>query len=244
MTKKYPLLRATTGFTITEMMIAVVIFSIVLAAVYSTYQSQQKSYVTQDQVAEAQQNLRAAMFFVGSDLKMAGYDPQEVTDATILTADIAEMQFQVDEDGDGNFTNETPPPANDSNELVRYALSNDADRDGIADGFPCNLGREYWTGGLQPIAENIEALEFLYTLAPSAPAPLTRTSVATQSDRDLIRAIDVSLLVRTENPSDKYTDTQSYTTASGAVWGPFNDHFRRRLLITRIKCRNMGLYFN
>lgn len=229
------------GFTLVEMMISIVVFSIAIAAIYSTYQNQQNVYVTQEQVAEAQQNLRAAMFFTDRDIKMAGYDPSEMTEASILIANIAELQFESDENGDAVIQ---------SSERKRFALTNDGSgspslipdpaRDGIANALPCRLGKDEG-GGLQRVAENIEALEFFYHLSDDAPAPRDRTSVATQADRDEIRSIDVSLLVRTWNPAKKFTDTRTYITASGTVWGPFNDHFRRRLLTTRIRCRNMGL---
>ena len=65
------------GFSLVELMIAIAIFGIASTALYATYQYQQNSYLAQEQVADMQQSLRAAMFFVTGDLKMAGYDPSE-----------------------------------------------------------------------------------------------------------------------------------------------------------------------
>ena len=49
------------GFTMTELLVAMVISVIVMAGVYSSYYAQQRSFTTQQQVAAMQQNLRAAI---------------------------------------------------------------------------------------------------------------------------------------------------------------------------------------
>jgi type IV pilus assembly protein PilW len=64
------------GFTITELLVAMVIAAVVMAAIYSAYLSQQKAYGVTEAVTEAQQNLRAAMYALESDIRMAGFDPQ------------------------------------------------------------------------------------------------------------------------------------------------------------------------
>jgi type IV pilus assembly protein PilW len=52
------------GFTLIEFLVAMAVAGIVMAGIYSAYYSQQKSFVVQDEMAEMQQNLRAAMFFM------------------------------------------------------------------------------------------------------------------------------------------------------------------------------------
>ena len=61
------------GFTIIELMVALVLSFILVGAVYQTFTSQQKSYTVQDQVAETQQNARMAMNILMRDMRMAGY---------------------------------------------------------------------------------------------------------------------------------------------------------------------------
>ncbi len=63
------------GFSLTELLVAMVMVGIVMAAVYSTYKSQQDTYVAQEQVAEMQQNLRASLYQMARDLRMAGFNP-------------------------------------------------------------------------------------------------------------------------------------------------------------------------
>jgi type IV pilus assembly protein PilW len=233
------------GFTLVELMIAIVIFGIASTALYATYQYQQNSYLAQEQVADMQQNLRAALFFVTGDLKLAGFDPSERAEATLddnNIARVAEFRFAWDANEDGIIQN---------SEYIRYALTsdgsngiNDDGRDGLRNSLPCHLGRQTGIdGALEPVADNVDAIEFLYHLADGT----ITASPASPSD---IRAIDVSLLARTGEQIKGYKDTATYFPASNPghesgegkkVWGPFNDSYQRRLLITQIKCRNIGL---
>jgi len=61
------------GFTLIELMIVLVISSIVIAAIFATFISQQKSYATQTKVSDMQQNARAALTLMERDLRMAGF---------------------------------------------------------------------------------------------------------------------------------------------------------------------------
>jgi prepilin-type N-terminal cleavage/methylation domain-containing protein len=61
------------GFTLTELLVAMAIASIVLSAIFVTFKSQQDSYVVQSQVAMTQQNVRGAMQLISRDVQMAGY---------------------------------------------------------------------------------------------------------------------------------------------------------------------------
>jgi prepilin-type N-terminal cleavage/methylation domain-containing protein len=61
------------GFTLTELLVAMGISTVVLAAIFFTFKSQQDSYVVQSQVAMTQQNVRGAMHLISQDIQMAGY---------------------------------------------------------------------------------------------------------------------------------------------------------------------------
>lgn len=60
------------GFTLIEILMAVAIFSVILGAVYKTYNTQQKSYILQEEVAAMQQNARASLYMISRDTRMAG----------------------------------------------------------------------------------------------------------------------------------------------------------------------------
>jgi len=61
------------GFTLIELMVALVLSFILIGAIYQAFVSQQKAYTIQDQVAEAQQNARMALNILLRDIRMAGY---------------------------------------------------------------------------------------------------------------------------------------------------------------------------
>ena len=105
----------------------------------------------------------------------------------------------------------------------------DSDGDGTPDPLP--LGRQTGGGGYQDIAENIQALEFRYLDANGAVTAAIGN----------IRSVQISILARAGQPDRNFNNTMTYTAASGANWGPYNDNFRRRLLITNVQLRNAEL---
>lgn len=56
---------------------------------------------------------------------------------------------------------------------------------------------------------------------------------------DKIKAVKVWLLARTKTAMLKYTDSNTYVVGNRRITP--NDNFRRELLVTTIKCRNLGL---
>ena len=63
-----------TGFTIIELLIALCISSILIAAAYRTFASQHKVYNVQNQVMEMQQGVRVTMDILVRDIRMAGFN--------------------------------------------------------------------------------------------------------------------------------------------------------------------------
>ena len=86
------------GFTLVELLVAIFVSAIIMTAVYAAYNSQNKSYVIQEEVAALQQNLRAAMFYMSNQIREAGCNPTQ-TDTNrpgIVTADVDEINFTAD----------------------------------------------------------------------------------------------------------------------------------------------------
>ncbi len=92
------------GYTLVELLIVIFIMAVVAAAVYTLFARQQKTYTTQDMVAEMQQNARAAVDMMVRELRMAGYDPNSTrpAGARIVQAGAQGIRFTCDLDGDGN----------------------------------------------------------------------------------------------------------------------------------------------
>jgi len=61
------------GFTLLELLVAMVLSAVVIGAIYGTFKSQEDSFVIQDQVTAMQQNLRAAMYTMSRDIQMASF---------------------------------------------------------------------------------------------------------------------------------------------------------------------------
>lgn len=243
------------GFTLVELMVSMVMAGIVVAIIYSAYNIQTKIYTEQGKVAEMQQNIRSGLSYLQREGRMAGYNPQGVKDATcnanplagpavapgIHTATGTTFGFSMDLNGNGDCA--------DTGENVTYTLYNDAA--GVS-----KLGRNDKTNAApqQPVAENITHVQFVYLFAPpatggaGAKAP---TSNPDANDFGEIAAVQVALLARASHPDRKATTTTTYTvpvpdawgqpTAAPPVWQTFTDSYSRRLLVTMINCRNMGL---
>ena len=61
------------GFTMIELLIAMAISTMAMAAIYTAYNIQQKSFRQQNMISQMQQNARAAMFMLTRDVRMAGF---------------------------------------------------------------------------------------------------------------------------------------------------------------------------
>jgi type IV pilus assembly protein PilW len=218
--KKNNLTSIEDGFTLIEVLIGLAIIGIVSATILSSFQSQQRSYIVQENVAAMQQNLRAGMDMMVREIRMAGYDPTGKDVAGIESAGSNVIIFSKDKNGDED--------TDDSNEYITYSLftSNGIQQMGRKSVITATVN--------EPMADNIEALEFFYTLADSS-------QTLNPADLTAIRSIRVTMLARTERQDKNFMNTRTYTTPGGQNWGPYNDNFRRRLLTTSVKCRNMGL---
>ncbi len=105
---EYCKLRNVTGFTLTELMVAMGIGMVVLAAVTTTFMAQAKFYNAQEQINEMQQNARGALDVIMRELKMAGYKPNGGTfdGVTYSTSQLRIQADLVDNDGLTTGTNE------------------------------------------------------------------------------------------------------------------------------------------
>jgi len=200
------------GFTLAELLIGLFVSAIVMTTILSAYYSQNKSYAVQEQVAAMVQNLRAAMDIMIREIRMAGYDPTGTANAGIVTANTTSITITEDLDGDGSV-------AGDEN--ITYALA-DSDGDGDND-----LERNN-----NLIAENIDALDFLYLDETNNP-----TAVPSE-----IRAVQITMVAKTGRGDRGYVDSVVYTNQQGTgILGPINDNSRRKRLTAEVRCRNMGL---
>ncbi len=255
------------GVTLIELLIALVSSSILIAALYRVFISQQKIYAVQDQVVDIQQNLRIAIDQMTREIRMAGYggnilevfgnvngfdhlitpSPNSIT--IILADQVGELkqsapkgtnQIKVTNankfntvkkkylclNGLNNYliqsiesdTLTLATPLNEDhgmNEMV-YLVKAITYSIGVSDGKPALRRNENTGGGAQPLAENVESLQFTFYDA---------NGNITENPSD-IRMVRVITTVRTKIQDPDYKS---------------GDGFRRRTLSSYIKVRNIGI---
>jgi type IV pilus assembly protein PilW len=146
------------GFTLIELLITMAITSIVMGAVGVIHSSQQKSYRIQEEVAAMQQNIRAAMYIMEREIRLAGYDPTTsgnfgITDICYRDKDYvlnlngySTIEFTADDNLNGST---------EATETISFSLY-DPEGDGKLE-----LARRI-SGVRSAIAENIYALGFAF----------------------------------------------------------------------------------
>lgn len=113
-----PLRNGFAGFTLIEVLITLVISSLLMTAVFSIFDTSNKSYLLQEDIARLQQNVRVAKYYIEKDLRMTAYGVRKLgfdgelvnpigvlnnvqDDAnTLSSTDMLELMYIDDEAGD------------------------------------------------------------------------------------------------------------------------------------------------
>ena len=222
----------TQGFTLVELLVGMVVSLLAMGAIYSTFLSQFKSYQVQGEVAAMQQNIRAAMFYMQREIRMAGCDPLNSGGIGIATANANKISFTEDVTGP---TTGSPPDgdAGDSNESITYNLD-DSDGDGVNDELDRNN---------QTVAQNIDALDFVYLSGASPPVVLNPGGGNVPSgSENQIASVEITIVARISRGLLPTINNNTYLNQQGTqILGPQGDNLSRRRLTTVIKCRNLGI---
>lgn len=259
-------LRGNKGFTLVELMIAIVLSALSIKAIYEVYLGQKKTSEINEEIVGMQQNVRAALYYMEDEIKKAGLNPTERKDngVGIVVADASKIQFTsdftggendgidnnkdgvidefmdgLDNDGDGLIDEADERrewydgDANDVGENITYSLY-DSQSDGDMD-----LGRLSGGGSNQPVANNIDVLDFVYLNGAGVvlgPLPLD------SAGRENIRSVEITVVARAEKMDPDYTDSQAYFNRQGVeILAAPNDHYRRMVMTAAVKIRNLGL---
>lgn len=152
------------GFTIVELMIALLISGIVMGSIGTLFVSYQKQQTLQGEVTEMQQEVRVALEIATREIRHAGHDTTaaNTAGAGFVVATPFRLQFTMDLT-DNAGTGAPDGDVADANEDVTYsfAAADDAGDNGIADAGVAAFGRNSG-GGLQDISSNIHAIAFAY----------------------------------------------------------------------------------
>jgi len=220
------------GFTLVELLVAMAIASIIMAAIYSVYTGLTKSYTTQNAAADVQQDMRAILDFMAEDIMMAGLvDPwvKYDDDVGISEAGSYILSFNADRNMNGAID------AGEKFEEVTYELD----------------GKQLWQTshlGKQLLIDNVMNREldpkvplFRYFKEDDTDTP-TDNDLYNDSDdtpKDLIKGYGF------EDPTD-YLDADYRSDIRTVeicliVEEPAGRDSVQRTYSTRVRCRNAGL---
>jgi type IV pilus assembly protein PilW len=229
------------GFTLVELLVAMAISLVVLTAIWATFKTQHETYLLQELVASARQNLRAGMLFMEREIRMAGCDPLGSAGAGINTANANSISFTLDYRNEDAFSPSDASPSDgdldDPNENITYALSSG------------NLVRTIPIAGTPPtrtdiVAENIEALDFVYLDGASPTNVLNpgRTDITDADVRANIRSVQITMVAVAARGLPGYLYTNTHSNQQGVViYGSTNNNINSRAMTVTINARNLGL---
>jgi prepilin-type N-terminal cleavage/methylation domain-containing protein len=187
-----PSITSVGGFSLIELMVAMAMACIVLAAIYSLHAALMKSYTSQNAAADVQEGMRAGIDFVAEDILMAGFNPMGTAGAGIVAADATSIHFTSDRNMNGAID------ASDLEE-IRYFLSG------------AQLIQELYGDNTTDdvLVDNVTSLAFSYFDSAVPPNPLVPPLSATQLAD--IRTIALSMTVQAPAGRGEKV-TRMYTT--------------------------------
>lgn len=182
------------GITIIELLVALVIFSVVIAGIYRVFVSQSRAYTVQDRVVENQQSIRSSMEILLTDLRITGFDSDHPDSKMSITTPIipGANQITVDYEFD-NTTQHSIRYWRDANsQTLRRQLTT------IKDDGSSVAGPE------ETLLENVEELNFTYGLDANDDGAMDNYWV-NASPGDNIVAVRVRLTARPQQlaPEDQ-----------------------------------------
>jgi type IV pilus assembly protein PilW len=202
------------GFTLVEMVMALAISSIVLAAVYSVFTIANKNFTTQNAAANVQQNLRTAIGLMARDIRLAGLDPTDSDNFGIAFASETAIRFTVDSiDSSINDFNGIVDEANF--EEITYDFQNSQEQvvQTLYEGKPSE--------NTAVLIRNIEDLKFDYY------------------DAENTNLIDAGLSPP-RVPNDKLADIRTVEISVTHWESAGRDKMVSRTLKRRVECRNLA----
>ncbi len=218
------------GFSLIEILVAMAIGSIAMAAIFTTYQVQVIGKISQENVLDRNQDTRAGLELMASDIRMAGCDPRESGAVGFVTAASTILRVTMDTRCTTicnpavvcNTGNESDGCIDQPDEDVRYTLT-------AGNVMRERVGTDL-AGGV-PLVSNVDALDFVYL----------DTNNAITADLTAIKSVQVSIVVHspTRGLTQSYTDNKSYLNQQGTqILAPPGDTLRRLQLSTTVQCRN------
>ena len=202
---------ASDGFTLLELMVAMVVGAIVIGIIFASYSVQQHAFREESLKLATIQNTRAALAYLEQEMRMAGYDRTKsdlfgITAIGLDGSQNAMITFTMDMGTGGNADNGSI----DADETITYRIY-----DSTTTISPFDLGRTT-NGSTELVAEGIEAIGLVYAFDSDNDGRLDWNDVNAddikQSNEGLFWAID-------SPPGDNLLDANLDTNFDGKIDG-------------------------
>jgi len=164
------------GLTLTELMISLAIFGVIMGVLFGFLVGARNSYSETRERAQYQQSMRAVISLITREVRSAGCDPNDAGFDKFALADAGQLQVRMDLNGDLDFADIGP----DENVSYTFAAG--------------NLTRDNGNGP-QVILRGVQAFTFTYFDEVGnqlAGVPLS------PANRDLVRFVGINIQGQTD----------------------------------------------
>lgn len=202
------------GLTLIELLVTIVISSLIVTAAVALHIANQRIFVTEGAVTEMRNNVRGAVDIMISDLRLAGYNPEQTVppafDPPFNGADDHWVSMAMDMNNNGT---------RDSSDWREYML------------VGTNLMRHITMLATDElVAENIDYLEFRFYNSDAAELVKPVVGAALED----IRAVKLLIIGKTLREFSNHHESGTYPDGSS-----FNDRCYRCWDSTYVKLRNI-----
>jgi len=175
-----------------ELLVSMSIGLVVLAALAKTFSVQSRQNTAEEQIAQMQQNARAALDLMVREIQMAKYNPagSAFSSGYGVTFNSSQLEIKADMDGNGSIST-----SSGSVEDIIYAH----------DSTNLQITRKLGSGGAEIVADNITAFSFSYYDTNGA-------AVSSLANSGNIRKVTVSITARTARPDPSFITNSGYRT--------------------------------
>ena len=230
------------GFSLIELMIAIVIGLILLAGLGYLFLGMKRSTETQGSISDIQENGRFALYFLTNEIQNAGWADVEDLGFGFYTSPA--FQF------DGTTAISDGGAANASDRItVRY----EADEDCLGNAVSGIVENSFYVqdnqlmcagsggGTPQPLISGVEALHFIYGIDTDnnvSPNKFSRADQIAATERESIVAVKIILLLRSTDDVHPAATSQSFTIIGEPAAMTVSDRRIRKIFSTTISIPN------